>query len=376
MQRRKFLKIIGGSAVFMGACTNIYAAPTAKSARAAWKNAEQYSDPMRFALSHAILAPNPHNRQPWQVVLTGAHEAVLYCDPKRHLPHTDPLDRQITIGLGCFLEHFAIAAAHKGFNAEFNLFPEGAAMPQLDTRPVAHIRLSETPSADAHLFPHIYNRRTDRTPYSDTQVSTEQINTITNTAGVLASATHSSSIVKSVTKICKAANHTEFHTPNAHQESVDLMRIGRKQIKANPDGISIEGPMIELLKPLGIINAKSMRDPTSTAFKKGLKMSHDAISATPALVWITTPDNTRNDQIAAGRAYARANLQATALGLSMQPLSQALQEYPEMTVHLQAIHEALDIKTPKRLQMLARVGYGQADTHSPRWPLSTRIQDA
>lgn len=373
MQRRKFLKIIGGSTIFAGCSVAIYAAPTAKSARAAWDSAGQYTDPMRFALSCAILAPNPHNRQPWQIALTGAHEATLYCDPQRHLPHTDPLDRQITIGLGCFLEQFAIAAAHKGYRAEYDLFPEGANVKRLDERPVAHIHLVKAKLTMPTLFPYILNRKTDRTQYTDTRPGADQMDSLTKIAGPMAASTRSPALVQSVAKLCAIGTRTEFQTPAAHGESMDLMRIGRKQVRANPDGISLEGPMMELMKLSGVLSVKAMRDPTSTAFAQGVKMGMDACHATPALIWITTPGNTRTEQIEAGRTYARANLQATATGLSMQPMSAVLQEYPEMAEHLRAVHSLLQIKSPNRLQMLARVGYGTGTVHSPRWPLSTRI---
>ena len=68
---------------------------------AAWRSpgaGEQ--DPRRHALAHAILAPNPHNMQPWLVELTGADSLTLRADLTRLLPATDPPNRQITIGCG------------------------------------------------------------------------------------------------------------------------------------------------------------------------------------------------------------------------------------------------------------------------------------
>ena len=50
------------------------------------------------AFRYAILAPNPHNRQPWLIRLEGDEHAILFCDLDKRLPHTDPFDRQITIG--------------------------------------------------------------------------------------------------------------------------------------------------------------------------------------------------------------------------------------------------------------------------------------
>jgi hypothetical protein len=70
----------------------------------------------------------------------------------------------------------------------------------------------------------------------------------------------------------------------------------------------------------------------------------------------------------------RLQLAATGLGLSMQPVSQALQEYPEMAAHYQRVHKML-ARPGETLQMLGRLGYGPAIDPSPRWPLETRIRN-
>ena len=44
---------------------------------------------------------------------------------------------------------------------------------------------------------------------------------------------------------------TEFRIQRTWQESVDLMRIGKFEIDANPDGISIGGPFLEVLAMAG-----------------------------------------------------------------------------------------------------------------------------
>ena len=53
--------------------------------------------------------------------------------------------------------------------------------------------------------------------------------------------------------------------------------------------------------------------------------------ATPAFAVLTTPGNTRHDQINAGRDWMRYSLAVTSLGLGTHPMSQALQEYPEVS---------------------------------------------
>lgn len=89
-------------------------------------------------------------------------------------------------------------------------------------------------------------------------------------------------------------------------------------------------------------------------------------------LWQISLSNSRGDQIASGRDWVRLNLAATSLGLGMQPLSQALQEYPEMAQLYAQIHDRL---APEGgiVQMFARIGYGPEVPASPRWALEEKI---
>ena len=91
-------------------------------------------------------------------------------------------------------------------------------------------------------------------------------------------------------------------------------------------------------------------------------------------VWVSTRRNGRREQIAAGRNYLRIALRVTGLGLSMQPMSQALQEYPAMQPYYDEVHSMLTDGSGKRVQMLARLGYAAKIAPSPRWALTTRIR--
>jgi len=76
-----------------------------------------------------------------------------------------------------------------------------------------------------------------------------------------------------------------------------------------------------------------------------------------------------------GADWLRVNLAATAAGVAFQPLSQALQEYPEMAALYRDLHARL---APQggTVQMLARIGHGPEVAPSPRWPLEAKILDA
>ena len=116
LTRRKTLALIGGGSIIAAGGAAAYAVTrTPQRALHPWALAGQYTEPRMRALSYAILAPNPHNRQPWQVDLRTEGEVTLRVDTDRLLPHTDPFSRQIVVGLGCFLELMILAAQQDGF---------------------------------------------------------------------------------------------------------------------------------------------------------------------------------------------------------------------------------------------------------------------
>ena len=388
MYRRKFLKIAGSAGVIVaasGAGLGGFAATRRpEDALKPWQEAGSlYPDAMRRALSYAILAPNPHNRQPWIVDLKSEAEAVLTCDLERLIPHTDPFSRQIVIGLGCFLELFAMAAADSGQRAEVSVFPEGEPGDELNGRPIAHLSLvpDQGPSRDP-LFAQTTKRHTNRKPYDASQTIPNEAMARLAAAGkggeqrgLSVATTGAMDRVAVLRRLTKEAMRTEFHTPQAHMESVRLMRIGKAEIEANPDGISLGRAFLEGLSLIGMLTRDNLADDTSGAFEAGIEMSDAGAMSAMGFVWIVTAGNSRMQQIDAGRAYLRVALQATELGLAMQPMSQALQEYEEMAVHYEEVHRLLANAPGERVQMLARLGYAEDVGPAPRWGLDTVIRE-
>ncbi len=379
MNRRKFLTVAGSTAVILAAGgTGFALTRTPGEALKPWRQAGSlYSDPIRQALSYAILAPNPHNRQPWQVTLKSETEAVLTCQLDRRLPETDPFDRQIVIGLGCFLELFVIAASANGYQAEVQYFPAGQGNTALDARAIAHLKLYKQADLVADpLFVQVLKRHTNREPYlTDKTIPAAALAKLTAAVRnqVTVGTVHTGPLLSDLRILTKDALQDEIRDPAAYQESVDLMRIGKAEIEANPDGISLGGVFLETLSLAGVLSRKSVADPSTSSFQIGLDMAADSAMSVMGFVWLTTPGNERHQQIEAGRAYLRVALQATANGLVMQPMSQALQEYAAMAHYFKTVHAKLAAGPQERVQMLARLGYAKDEGPSPRWPLASRI---
>ena len=376
LSRRKTLALLGGGVVLAASAgAGIAVTRTPQTAHLPWQLAGTYDEPRRRALSWALLAPNPHNRQPWLADLSEEGVVTLYADPGRLLPHTDPFNRQITIGLGGFLELMRIAAAEDGYRVDLTLFPEGENPLALDDRPIARTVFTADPGvAKDPLFAQILHRRSLKEPYDTARpVPVDALAALEGAALTTFVATTSDPArVQEMRDLSTEAFVVEFGTPHTLKESVDLFRIGAREVDANPDGIDFSGPMFEGLRMTGLFSREGSLDPNGFSARSAMDLVTANMQSGMAYVWQVTPTNTRADQIRAGQDWVRINLAGTALGIGMQPLSQALQEFPEMATLYARAHEML-APGGGTVQMWARLGYGPTVGPSPRWPLDAKI---
>jgi nitroreductase len=121
------------------------------------------AETLRTALSLATRAPSVHNSQPWRwkVGDKGLH---LYADTDRHLPHTDPDQRDLLVSCGASLHHATVALAALGWQSKISRFPNGS-----DSDLLASMQLTRAAPGknDVALAAAIPRRRTDRRHFSD-----------------------------------------------------------------------------------------------------------------------------------------------------------------------------------------------------------------
>jgi hypothetical protein len=378
--RRNVLISAGGAGLaLLGVGAGFATTRTPHRALAPWQ-VSPAEDVRLNAFRHAILAPNPHNRQPWLITMVGRNEALIYCDLDRRLPVTDPLDRQITIGFGCFLELARIAAAERSVELAVREFPEGMpdASGRLDRQPIAHLTFAGAARPDP-LFKAITMRRSVKQPFdtgrpvAQTAIAAFAAN---RSARARVGGTQDMALVQELRALTWTAWMVEANTRAAFKESVDLMRIGKAEIEANPDGISLGGPMLEAMALTGMLSREQMLNPNSGSFRAGVDKYRPIIATAMGYGWIVTGTNTRSDQLEAGRIHVRTNLQATLEGLSMHPVSQALQEFAEMAKVREEVRRRLSLAEGETLQMLVRLGYARPTMPAGRWPLESRIRIA
>ena len=386
MQRRKFIRIAGGG-VIAAATAPLTACSKAlpPEAIAAWNGPGNEPDLRRWLLGYAILAPHSHNLQSWVVDLSEPDQILLRCDLGRLLPETDPYSRQIMMSHGTFLELLDMAARERGHRTEITLFPEGAfGAQQLDGRPVARVRLRPDVSAVRDpLFAQVLKRHTNRSAYDLARP-------------VPAAAWHAMAAAVQPHElrfgfagleqpqalalqraVAAEAWRIEMVTPRTIMESYKVLRVGADEVARHRDGLTLMDPMVVLLDRVGLFDRSHPPAAEDFATTSQIKDFNAKLDSTPGFLWMVSEGNDRVTQVNAGRAFVRVHLAATAQGVSLQPLQQALQEYAEQAQTHAQIRRLLGADAPgQTLQMWARVGYAPQVPPAPRRALDAFIQRA
>ena len=146
------------------------------------------------------------------------------------------------------------------------------------------------------LAEYIIDRRSCKEPFEAREVPQNAALELANLGGVVTDPAD----VAQIKKLTWDAWLTEMHTHRTLKESVDLMRFGKAEINANPDGIDLGGPFLESLMLAGVLTRDGQLDPASTGFKEGVRLYEEMLHATPAYMVLTSAGNTREDQINAG----------------------------------------------------------------------------
>jgi nitroreductase len=301
---------------------------------------------LTFLLNYAILAPSSHNSQPWMFNVSEG-EIQVFADKSRWLKFADADRREQYLSLGCALENLIIAAEHFGYNCSISYFPgpeDLAATVSLQPR-------SRQPS-DSRLFQAITSRQTNRNPYDPRAISEDDLETIKSLSSDPDAAiflANDSATKKRFLDLVVQANGVQYSDVNYKSE------LGRWLGRGVMGPTGIEAKMAQL--------AVVFLDMGPQQTKKDAEL----INSTPYIGFVSTANNDSTSSLKAGRTLERFWLAATALGISLHPMSQAL-EVQQTKAELAGL---LPSKSGmSQLQQIFRLGYTKpAAEHSTRRPL-------
>ena len=309
-------------------------------------NNSSSQEKLTFLLNYAILAPSSHNSQPWKFNVT-KDEILVFADKSRSLQVADADQRELYLSLGCALENLIIAADYFGYSCSVAYFPG-----KEDLVAKVVLQPEANPSGDPRLFSAILSRQTNRNPYEPRAISEADLDTIKSISSDPDAAiflANDSALKKSFLDLVVRANRIQYSNAGYKSELGHWLGQG----VMGPTGIKAK------IAQLAVVFLDM--GPQQT------EKDAELINSTPYIGFVITANNDSISSLKAGRAMERFWLAATALGISLHPMSQAL-EVAQTKTELAGLLPAKS--GMPQVQQTFRLGYAKPATErSTRRPL-------
>jgi ribosomal protein L7Ae-like RNA K-turn-binding protein len=311
-------------------------------------NNSSSEEKLTFLLNYAILAPSNYNSQPWLFNVSDG-EIQVFADKSAWIKVADADRREQYISLGCALENLIIAAEHFGYNCSVSYFPGPSDL-------VATVSLTANSTfpldSNSRLFYAITSRQTNRNPYklnTTSKADLETIKSLCSDPEVGVFITDDSAVKRSFLDLVVEADGILYSNVNYKSELGRWLGLG----VMGPTGLQAKmAQMAVVFLDVG---------PEQT--KKDALL----INSTPYIGFISTANNDSISSVKAGRTLERLWLGATALGISLHPMSQALETAQTKENLTGLLPGSSDMK---QVQQAFRLGYAESATeHSTRRPL-------
>jgi len=274
-------------------------------------------------LTAGIMAPSADNMQPWKFRI-GDDSLELFLDQEQMGHFFDPAQVATAIGCGALIENIDHYARHMGLQMRVDLQGEG------EPKPVATMSFSpmkERPH-EHDLSTEVYSRCTDRGLYDRRKtlgagVKTALQDSVNQTENFTLTFYDNPEQRKKIIKTVYGADTTRFSHEKVHEDFYHVLRFGEDADRTR-EGLAQSTLGIEFFF---IPALKALRSWKVTRFlNKSVGLHHMMalrgvwlpMVYSSSLVSITL--NGPADYLLSGRVMERFWLQATAAGLSVQPL--------------------------------------------------------
>ncbi|MDH6136842.1 hypothetical protein P3T37_006273 [Kitasatospora sp. MAA4] len=298
-------------------------------------------------------APSLLNTQPWRFCAhSGARTLRVYADPRRALPRTDPEGRALHLSVGTAVFNLRVAACHLGREPSVRLLPETS-----DPLLLAELDLSRGAAGPApgpfgtDLYAAIAQRHSSRLPFAEREVAETVLGELTAAAreeGAVLSVLDADG-VRRVMDLTKEAERRTADDPARQAETREWLR---------PWEPASDGIVLSALGPPDSQAHVPMR--SYTGRPPAVSVPAEPFEAMPQLALLSTPSDRPSDWLHAGQALERVWLLATAHGVRISVMHQAL-EWPQTRWELRDPNEG-----PGFAQTVLRLGYGPPGPAAPR----------
>jgi nitroreductase len=277
---------------------------------------------VRPLLGAAILAPSPHNTQPW-LFGVGPGRIDLYADRSRSTGAVDPFGRELHVGLGAALENLVLAAEANGFAPSVSLLPEGRG-----SMHVARAELARSARRTSDLYAQIPLRHTNRYPFVEGRtVPQAALAEMTALVGPATRDTHllwftSAHDRRRMGQLLVAATEAMIDDPDQSASDYAWFRQDWDELQRRRDGITMDAAGLpDLTASLAKLLPPQSRESMGESWLQATRDRHTATAAGYGIVVVRDAADDAQ-RLAGGRLLERVHLWATRHGLGLHHMNQ------------------------------------------------------
>lgn len=272
---------------------------------------------LEFLTRYAVMAPSVRQSQPWSFQIRNG-VAELRADRERHLPKSDPDQRELTMSCGAALHHFTAAARHFGWYPDVEIMPEGTDL--LAKMTLGHRR--EPSEMDTILFYAIHKSPVVSRPFKDSrrvpQDLLAELVTMGNTASTWLTLVKESDARETVAGLVSEGDLIQYRDREFRAELADWIKPARRfPWRRAMEASEQAGPIIAYFEAM-----KMMHMDRGVQFAK---QDHDLAMNAPVLAILGTQENDPRAWLHAGQMLAALLLRSLAIGIHASFLNQPAQ---------------------------------------------------
>ena len=324
--RRDAVKLIGEAVLALGGAPTLTgcSGPTRSSVAGNDSGVPGLDPVLADVLFHASLAPSGHNAQPWLVRVLEPNRLLIGTTRDRWLPAVDPVNRELFLSLGCFLENLIVTARHRGLDLDYRTVgatPGDTEVLEVTLRPAQR---------SSFVLDAILQRRCVRSHHQAQELRSADVQALSAPFGdQLAFFPSGSAQARWLAEATVEANRVQANRDPAQEELSRWIRWSDDDAREHRNGLTTTSMEITGLSGWYMRHFMNPSSAMTADFReRGVARVREQVQSCGGWLVITSPAASVAALVETGRMFERMWLGCRERMLAIHPMSQVLEETP------------------------------------------------